>query len=288
MNPSIRHINNYRQLTRLPPSDLTMCRVVLIIYIIACSFFNIYAQETRRTWSALTVWNNYEFNANISGQELLYAQAGLRFGTISNNYSTQGILSKLYRSHLLLGYEKSTVHWSYGLNAKPTFYPDYADVYTRPYAIHIGNLADNLEFSQCFSVEYLVRGKHPNANIVRNDLGRLSLTFGLLKRIETDKLFLEFIFSSRFIFINEFGQADDIYAQRFVDKSRLRLQVNWGITDRIIVSAFGMKDTDYFLISATSPEENLNSSVPVLGLGLIVIKPCKDDQESRKYRYLMQ
>jgi len=137
---------------------------------------------------------------------------------------------------------------------------------------HRGNIK-SIQFIKELSYEYIHHFNDP-FYITQKDF-QTGMAAGLYKTFQLFKRPLG-IFPSYKAILNS-GLQFDIYKNRKIDFTRLRLDVFYGITDNVYIGVFAMKETEYYTYSSSggNPPVNIyfriNNIKPVIGLNLNIV-----------------
>jgi len=238
----------------------------------------------------LTLRADYYFKSG----SFIYFENNSRFGSAgysSDDYRIPiGVhtfpFNKIYRMYFMGGFEyKASENWYLGGSEKIVLIPGRNSFYSRINISHRGKLL-KLRFIKEAALEHLKYpgSKNPNSPVYNE--GRVSFSASLVKEFKLADRKLFAIFSYRpYIIFDWTSDGFSAYDKRFIDKTRLRVEAAYFVTDRFLVSLFAIRDTDYgyrlpiFDASQNliSEEARLNRIAPTFGISLNYVLHAPDD-----------
>jgi hypothetical protein len=269
-----------------------MCRqLFLIIFLIAFLFS--FSSKGQQNISEKLV-KQYESNSRwLTLRYDHYLKSGSFFYFENNNrFNQEPVLGKtfpfnsIYRLYLLGGYEhKASEKWYMGASGKYVVNPFENNFFTRANISHRGDFR-KMKFIKEVAFEHISRPKSDNPHIIIQNEGRFSFSSSLVKEIKIKERPLFIILAYRAYMLFDFNNDDNsAYDTRLVDKTRLRLEVSYKFTDRMLVSLFAIRDTDYSYRQSSFDqfqnmiveEARVNRITPVLGLGFNFVMNAPED-----------
>lgn len=189
----------------------------------------------------------------------------------------------IHRTYLMAGYEqKAAEKWYLGISEKYVVeanfkMPHHKYLYTRLNVSHRGNLL-KMKFIKEVALEHIHNlKKSDNPNIIIENRGRLSLSPSLVKQFKVNGRALYLILNYRAYLLFDFNNDGmSSYDKRKIDKTRLRVEVDYRISDKILFSLFAIRDTDYsYRLSQfdqfnnmTVEEARVNRITPTFGMSI--------------------
>ncbi len=218
-----------------------------------------------------SLWPELQFNYGVGEDGMLFLHNQYRISTDSRY---NGIGDAAERIEVSLGYEHTfSDHWRGGAvyrYAKEDFpTTNFYGLFVR----HNGEVK-GLYFNKQLMVEY-------TAQQGREAYGRTRLMVELGKRLPLGNKFISPGISYEAMLLSEFGSDDDIdEKKRVVDRTRLRLSLNYELTEKLRINPYFMRQTDryYVIVPPEYDEDGLllkdsyttkrNRITPVIGLEL--------------------
>ncbi|GAB3827496.1 hypothetical protein [Pontibacter rugosus] len=233
------------------------------------------AQAQRKVTVPSAIWPELQVSYGVGEEGVLFFRNGYRINTDSdfNDLKETGLLSNFERVELSLGYEHTiTDHWRGGAlvryaaenNPKTSFYT----LFLR----HNGEVK-GLYFNKQLMFEY-VNQENQDAT------GRYHLMAELGKRLPVGTKFLTPSISYVGMIRSEFGKEQDgVLPERNIDRTRLRLSLNYELTEKLRINPYFMRQTDYYYVLIPPVYEDnqiiedgyrtkRNRIIPVFGLEL--------------------
>ena len=235
------------------------------------------ADALEKTYMPNIYWFNLRYDHYLKSGSFLFLENNTR---LSHSFNT------VTRFYFLAGYEhKASERWYLGLSEKLVVIPgntayssmSYQYMYTRANISHRGHIG-KLKFIKELALEHLHdMTKYNNPNLVIENKGRISFAPSLVKEISVKGKPLFLIFHYRAFILFDFNNDQrSAYGERFFDKTRLRLELDYKISPRLLLSVFAIRDTDYYY-RQYGDEARINRITPTYGLGINILTNAPQD-----------
>lgn len=243
--------------------------IALILFISAA--LSLKAQDSDilyRVYSPLSVWSSFRADYYLNTKSFFYAEGNLRFSErfpIGFNFP----LNKIHRMYLMGGYQhRASEKWYMGFSAKVVGIRNRVSIFSAVNILHQGKIG-SVDFIKQLTLEHLNHPPSDNPNVIVQNEGRASIQALLHKQIDfNEEKHLKFLLSYRIFQIFDLvSDGFSMYDTRRFDKTRLRLDIYYPLTEKIYAGIFALRETDYFYRNVT-PEGKLNFVYPVLGITL--------------------
>ncbi|TXK50874.1 hypothetical protein FVR03_04265 [Pontibacter qinzhouensis] len=193
--------------------------------------------------AATALWPEVQLNYGVGEDGILFFQNQYRINTDSrfNDLAASGPFSGFERAQLTLGYEHTfTDHWRGGALFRYAFenYPK-TQFYTA-FLRHNGNIG-SLFFNKQGMFEYVNQEE-------QDAFGRYSFLAELGKRFPVGNRFLTPALSYELLLRREFGKSTSTAEERTIDRTRLRFELTYELTENLRLSPFVMRQTDYYFV----------------------------------------
>ncbi|MCC9165908.1 DUF2490 domain-containing protein [Pontibacter harenae] len=201
-----------------------------------------FSQAQRKVTAPTAIWPELQLSYGVSEKSLFFFRNQYRINTDSrfNDLKNSGPLSNFERVELTLGYEfTSNEHWRggalvrYAIENYPkiTFYTFFLR-----HNGHIGSLYFNKQ------------GAFDFANQEDQDLaGRVRLMVELGKRLPIGSKYITPSIRYEIMMLTELGETDrNNLEERSIDRTRLRLSLNYELTEKLRINPYFMRQTDYY------------------------------------------
>lgn len=187
------------------------------------------------------------------------------------------------RNHIIFGYEhKAGEKWYAGGSVKYIFAPDENNFFSRVNISHRGDVF-KLKFIKEAALEHVARPRSDNPYIIIQNYGRFSFAPSLVKKVNVFSKPLFLILHYRAFLLFDFNN-DGIgaYKNRKIDRTELRVEADYRISDKIILSLFGIRETDYSYRIETNgsfliPEARVNKVTPAFGISINFVMNAPED-----------
>ena len=224
------------------------------------------AQETKHRTLSHGYWFTPRVAYELHDSSSVFLEGNTRFHGVQNQ-ERKGIAQYLYRSYLELGYEHCfSDQIQLGASGKFIQLANDQEWFYKAYFQHLGRFLKH-DFNTRIFVEYIREVADDNASTVEADIGRWSVELELRKRFESG---LGYALQFRpFQYFNIENQNYTSFKDRFFDRSRTTVELLYWPKEQWYFSFFYMKETEYYYVSAQSPEHKLNQHRFIFGARLI-------------------
>jgi hypothetical protein len=246
------------------------------IYLAILILLPLFAQAQSKVTAPSAIWPELQVSTELSEGSLLFFKNGYRINTDDrfNDLRKTGILSNFERIELTVGYEQTlSDHWRGGAIVRYAI-EDYPK--TQFYTLfmrHNGHI-ESLYFNKQFTAEYVRQEE-------QDPFGRFTAMAEVGKRLPLKNKFITPSITFDAMVINDFSKDDKFTTQeRTIDRTRLRLNLNYELTEKLRINPYFMRQTDYYymLVSPVYDEQGKlikegyttkrNRISPVFGLEL--------------------
>lgn len=189
------------------------------------------------------IWPELQLSADVGEDGVLFIRNQYRISTDSryNDLEETGILSGFERIEFSLGYEHVfSDHWRAGAIYRYAIenFPETA--FYGLFIRHNGAIK-SLYFNKQLLAEYTDQeGMEAFARF------RFSAELG--KRLPLKSKFVTPSISYEALLRSEFGKEDDNADERTIDRTRLRLGLNFELTERLRINPYFMRQTEYYYV----------------------------------------
>lgn len=242
--------------------------------------------KARRAYRPNAYWLNLRYDHYLNSGSFLYFENSTRF---TSNYIPLGAafpFKKIYQMYFMGGYEhKASEHWYLGLSEKILLDPGINTYFTRLNLSHRGKIS-SLRFIKEGAFEFIKYPKSDNPNVVNQNYGRVSFLPSLIKEFKVaDKKCYALVSYRAYIIFDLLNDGLSSYDKRRIDKTELKFELDCFVTNRLLVSLFALRDTDYSyslgLYDSSGqpviPAGPINRITPTFGLGLNYVFNAPDD-----------
>ena len=230
----------------------------------------------RKTHNDVELWPELQADYVLGEKGFIYFRNQYRITTNSD-------LETLYRKQFQLGYEHMfNENWSGGLSERAALETNRNKFFTELFFRHQGHIG---------SVRFIKRGAFEYIHISDMDAAsRFRLRAELDREFKVKELGIRPRVSYE-IFLLSSLTGENPENQRRIDRTRLRLDVTFEISDHFSVTPFFTKQTDYLETieqydengNIKIPGGNLNEITPIFGLETRLIL-FKDDPHRNRFR----
>lgn len=190
------------------------------------------------------IWPELQVSYGVSDDGLLFFRNQYRINTDGeyNDLKESGILSGFERVELSLGYEHTfTEHWRGGAILRYAAEDFPKMMFYTLFLRHNGNLG-SLYFNKQLLAEYTDQEE-------QEAFGRFRGYAELGKRLPLKSKFITPGISYEAMVISGFGKENQSAAQeRTIDRTRLRLSLNYELTEKLRINPYFMRQTDYYYV----------------------------------------
>lgn len=195
-------------------------------------------------------------------------------------------VNKISQMEFMAGYEhKGSDHWYFGLSEKMVVLPS-ANIYTSRVNINHRGKIGGIHFVKEGAFEFYKYPKLNRPNVIDMNYGSVNLGVSLLKefKINDNKFFVGVSYRG-YYFFDFLKDGYSAYSKRLIDKTLLKVEVDYFITKRLLASLFFVKQTNYSYQLATTnsmgnvvtPESRINDIMPTFGMALNFVMNAPKD-----------
>lgn len=193
--------------------------------------------------ASTAIWPEVQLSYGVGEAGLFFFQNQYRINTDSrfNDFRDRGLLSNFERIQFSLGYEYTfTEHWRggamwrYAAEDYPT--TNFYSLFLR----HSGAI-EKLFFNKQLFVDYVHQEE-------QNATGRYRLMAEIGKRLLVKQLYLTPSFGYEAAVFTKFGKESATTEERFIDRTRLRLNLTVEVTKKLRITPYFMRQTDYYYV----------------------------------------
>jgi hypothetical protein len=243
---------------------------------------------TQREVRQPLAWANFNAEYYLPSGSFLFGEVNLRR---SFDADVPTVVLGVHRAHLLLGYEQRlTDRWHLGVSGRVVAEAGLSQLYNRAYLNHSGRLG-GLEFLKQVSVEQI-----SNLRARTGSEGRFGVLVALAKNYQlangrTLRPVVSYELYSLFAISNQRFFNDN---KRRIDKTRLKLEAAYLLSERFSLSVFLLHETGYFFAVAQfdqngqplNPDRRLNLLSPTVGVRAHLWLRHRDLPASQRLRSL--
>ncbi|OKL39081.1 DUF2490 domain-containing protein [Pontibacter flavimaris] len=214
------------------------------LYVILLLLLPVLAQAQSKVTAPTTIWPELQASYGLGEEGLLFLRNGYRINTDGdfNDLKDSGILSNFERVELSLGYEHTlSEHWRGGAIVRYAA-EDYPK--TTFYALFLRHNGEvkGLYFNKQLLFEYVDQED-------RDASGRFRLSAELGKRLPLGSKFITPSINYEAMLRSSLGkQYDGLIKERTIDRTRLRLSLNYELTEKLRLNPYFMRQTDYYYV----------------------------------------
>ncbi|WP_276497789.1 DUF2490 domain-containing protein [Pontibacter litorisediminis] len=202
------------------------------------------AQAQSKITAPATIWPELQVSAEVGEEGVLFLRNGYRINTDSdfNDLKESGFLSNFERVELSLGYEHTlSDHWRGGamLRYAAENYPK--TMFYGLFLRHSGEVK-GLYFNKQLLAEYVDQENY-------DAFGRFRLSAELGKRLPLGGRFITPSINYEAMLRSNLGKEyDGRQQERNIDRTRLRLSLNYELTEKLRINPYFMRQTDYYYV----------------------------------------
>ncbi|WP_347159621.1 DUF2490 domain-containing protein [Pontibacter chitinilyticus] len=246
------------------------------VYLILALLLPVLAQAQRKFTASTAIWPELQFTYGVNEQGLLFLQNQYRVNTDSryNDLLGNGAFHSVERVELTVGYEQTfTDHWRGGAMLRYAAEDFPKILFPTLFLRHNGRIG-GLYFNKQALFEYVMQEESDR-------YGRVRLQAELGKRLPLGSKFLTPALRYEAMLLTDLaGDKDIVEEERIIDRTRLRLSLNYELTETLRIAPYFMRQTDYYYVQVppTYSEDGLlleegyatkrNRISPVVGLEL--------------------
>ncbi len=229
------------------------------------------AQTTEKSTNDLEIWTRLNTEYQLKGGSCIFGETNLR-SIVGDTKSNLGFLPA-YRVQQLLGYEQYLdKNWALGFSLRGVIEKPYNQLFSRLYVSHL-SLLKGYEIQKVLAFERI-----DSENAAVQTESRVSILLGLAKEFTLpNKAKLRPMVAYQ-LFMNHqwILEANPLYINRGVDKTRLHIELAYLFNSKWAVSLYWIDQTDYFWVlgeydaqrNQIKPDRNLNTTTPIIGVRL--------------------
>ncbi|WP_299822917.1 DUF2490 domain-containing protein [uncultured Pontibacter sp.] len=221
------------------------------LYFILLLLLPALTQGQSKVTAPTAIWPELQVNYGLGESGLLFFRNQYRINTDGdyNDLNESGVLSTFERVELSLGYEQTfTDHWRGGAILRYAAEDFPKMVFYTLFLRHNGNLG-SLYFNKQLIAEYTDQEE-------RDAFGRFRGMAELGRRLPLKNKFITPSISYEAMVISSLGKKDQGNTQeRTIDRTRLRVSLNYELTEKLRLNPYFMRQTDYYYV-LVSPEYN--------------------------------
>jgi hypothetical protein len=239
------------------------------------SLVQVAAQAQSKVTAPTAIWPEWQISHGVGESGVLFLQNQFRINSDEryNDLKESGLLNNFERVQLTLGYEHAfTDHWRAGAFFRYALEDMPKTGFTTAYLRHTGSIK-SLFFTKQVMFEYVTQER-------RDAYGRFRLMGELGRRLTVGAKFLTPVLSYELFLNKQFGQATADLEERTIDRTRLRLSLTYELTEKLRLSPYFMRQTDYYFVQVAPKYDEhevlvedgyttkRNRISPVIGLGV--------------------
>ncbi|WP_299755632.1 DUF2490 domain-containing protein [uncultured Pontibacter sp.] len=214
------------------------------LYFILLLLLPMLAQAQSKVIAPTTIWPELQVSYQVSDEGLLFLRNGYRINTDSdfNDLKDSGILSSFERVELSFGYEHTlSDHWRGGALLRYAAEDFPKTMFYTLFLRHSGQLK-SLYFNKQLLFEYVEQEE-------QDAIGRFRLSAELGKRLPLGSKFITPSINYEAMIRSNLGkEKDGISEERTIDRTRLRLSLNYELTDKLRINPYFLRQTDYYYV----------------------------------------
>ncbi|MCC9137193.1 DUF2490 domain-containing protein [Pontibacter silvestris] len=214
------------------------------IYFVLLLVLPMFTQAQSKVTAPMAIWPEIQINKGVGEDGVLFLQNQYRVNTDEryNDLKSRGPLRNFERVQLALGYEQTfSDHWRGGALFRYAL-EDYP--ITKFYTLflrHNGNIG-GLYFNKQAMFEY-VSPEDQDA------YGRYSFMAELGKRLSFKSKFVSPSVRYEAMLLSDFGDGGGSAGEeRTVDRTRLRISLNYELNKKLRINPYFMRQTDYYFV----------------------------------------
>jgi hypothetical protein len=193
--------------------------------------------------ASTAVWPELQVSFGVGESSLFFFQNQYRINTDSrfNDFKDTGLLSNFERIQVSLGYQYTfTNYWRGGMLWRYAAEDFPSTSFYTLFIRHSGTIK-KLFLNKQFLVEY-VNQEGQEAT------GRYRLMAELGKRFPIKNTYLTPSLSYEAAIFTNFRQESSLSQERFIDRTRLRLNITYEVNPKLRVTPYFMRQTDYYYV----------------------------------------
>ena len=245
-----------------------------------------------REYRPNSYWLTLRYDQYFKSGSFFFIENNNRFQKDADYLLNSFFLNSMHRTFLMAGYEyKAAEKWYVGISGKYILdanrnQPNNRYFYTRANISHRGNFL-KMKFIKEIALEHNNKLNKPDnpAVFIQNE-GRFSFAPALVKKINIVERPLFIILNYRaFIFFDFNNDGFSPYNKRKFDKTELRFELDYRISNKVLLSLFAIRDTDYSYriasydmnMNVIKEEARVNYVTPTFGLSINLTIDAPED-----------
>jgi len=213
------------------------------LYLILLLFLPLLAQGQSKITASTAVWPELQLNYSLGKHDILFLQNQYRINADAhyNDLKESGPLRYFERVELAMGYEHTfSEHWRGGAILRYAAEDFPKTLFYTLFLRHNGHVG-SLYFNKQAAFEYADQE-------ARDGFGRFRLEAVLGRRFPIRRKFITPSVSYEALLLTEFGKNKPLYAERVIDRTRLRFSLNYELTEKLRINPYFMRQTDYYYV----------------------------------------
>lgn len=192
------------------------------------------------------IWPELQLSYGVGESGVLFLQNQYRINT-DERYNGVGSFERI---EFTLGYEHTfTDHWRAGGLFRYAKENMPSSNFTSAFIRHTGNLK-GLFFNKQLMLDYVNQER-------RDPFGRFRLGAELGKRLPLGQHYITPALSYELFVVKEFGNETNNLQVRTIDRTRLRLDVTYELSEKLRITPYFLRQTDYYFVEV-SPKYDEN------------------------------
>ncbi|MDO6389445.1 DUF2490 domain-containing protein [Pontibacter sp. BT731] len=186
------------------------------------------------------LWPELQLSYGLGESGLLFLQNQYRINT-DGRYNGVGSFERI---EFTLGYEHTfTEHWLAGAMFRYAKEDMPSSNFTSAFLRHAGTIK-GLYFNKQLTLDYVNQER-------RDPFARFRLGAELGKRLPLGERFITPSLSYELLVVKDFGEETNELLVRTIDRTRLRLDATYEISDKIRVTPYFLRQTDYYFVEVS-------------------------------------
>ncbi|MHC2990868.1 hypothetical protein OB13_04445 [Pontibacter sp. HJ8] len=212
----------------------------------------LFSQAQSKVTAPTAIWPELQVSYGLGESGVLFLQNQYRINTDGryNDLRDSGLLSSFERVQLAVGYEHTfTEHWRAGGLLRYAFEDFPTTSFFSGFLRHTGSIR-SLYFNKQVMLDYVRQEQ-------RDAYGRFRLMAELGKRLPLGSRYVTPSVSYELFVNKQFGPEESDREERTIDRTRLRLLITYELTEKLRISPYFMRQTDYYYVEvAPKYDEN--------------------------------
>lgn len=209
-----------------------MRKLYLVVLLVALPLL---AQAQSKIKTPTAIWPELQLSYGLGENGLLFLQNQYRINT-DERYNGVGSFERV---QFALGYEHAfTEHWLAGAIVRYAKEDMPSSRFASAYLRHAGQVK-GLIFNKQLLLDYVNQDR-------RDAFGRFNLSAELGKRLPLGQRFITPMIAYELQVIKELEQEVNQLQVRTIDRTRLRLEATYELSDKLRITPYFMRQTDYY------------------------------------------